>query len=290
MALINFLGGLLTGQRIAAQRVFEKKEDDPEASMYLYGTPSESGNIGLRSGDSVSYYDGMVTPPIDTVYTSKLKAEYPYAVMIRQKWSGALGAHDSVSVICAKSQFKANADGYLASLYGQSIVVFEINYLNGETDWSEPVVDGDGDYYFTAEIMWGNHDILNANGGVFLAKSAPIPVYTGVVAYSYNGIIRPPKPEYDETVYPYAFYDNIANNYFACKSVSFGVDADGTRKKLILGEHKMYPYAFAKWANPMTDPDGMVWFSFIKWADFDVLNPTDNTVYLAASEPIPVYE
>lgn len=37
------------------------------STMYLYGTPSESGNIGLRVGDSVTYYSGAVAPNIPAI-------------------------------------------------------------------------------------------------------------------------------------------------------------------------------------------------------------------------------
>lgn len=46
--------------------------------MYLYGTPSESGNIGLRSGDTVTYYDGAVLPALP----ERDKEKYPYAYIL----------------------------------------------------------------------------------------------------------------------------------------------------------------------------------------------------------------
>jgi len=41
-------------------------------NKYLYGIPSDAGNIGLWDGTAVTYYDGLVLPNIEGVYTEEV--------------------------------------------------------------------------------------------------------------------------------------------------------------------------------------------------------------------------
>lgn len=110
------------------------------------------------------------------------------------------------------------------------------------------------------------------------------------IAYSYNGVILPALPEWDREMYPYAF---IGHNFimtpilYVASEITHGYDdydywvAYGVRIATYDGT-----------ANAWTESDGAESYqnvSRIDWANFDVLNE-DGSVYLSASEPIPVYE
>lgn len=194
-----------------------------------------------------------------------------------------------------------------------------------------------------AEIVWSNYDILDSNGAVYLASSYPIDVATGaeildydpntpvpeepapldpksmlmgwlvgrrirqqpksLVAYSYNGVLRPPLPEeWDKEKYPYAVILSGGNELgmysyaFFFSSVEYVVGNDGSRyikvgtddlvcnvsgyspEELLAGWGALY-----KW-----DRDHEYKIANITWANFDVLN-ADGSVFLEATEPVPVY-
>lgn len=110
------------------------------------------------------------------------------------------------------------------------------------------------------------------------------------IAYSYNGVILPALPEWDREMYPYAF---IGHNFimtpilYVASEITHGYDdydywvAYGVRIATYDGT-----------ANAWTESDGAESYqnvSRIDWANFDVLNE-DGSVYLSASEPIPIYE
>jgi len=130
---------------------------EPVASMYLYGTPSDSGNIGLRVGDTVTYYNGFVAPDINTVFTDEMKAEYPHARI------GVYNSTYRLSLVQVES--KVNDSGAVGFLSG---VVYE-------------VVDGKwvarSKNYNSYTVIWANYNVLYAESNeLYLAKSDPIPV------------------------------------------------------------------------------------------------------------------
>lgn len=115
-------------------------------------------------------------------------------------------------------------------------------------------------------------------------------VFREPIAYSYNGVILPALPEWDREMYPYAF---IGHNFimtpilYVASEITHGYDdydywvAYGVRIATYDGT-----------ANAWTESDGAESYqnvSRIDWANFDVLNE-DGSVYLSASEPIPIYE
>lgn len=168
--------------------------------------------------------------------------------------------------------------------------------------------------------IYTNHDILDGEGTVWLAADSVTPVEeTGVteewlfsfktglalglcgnalpwkaepVAWLYNGVRLPKLPEWDKTVYPYAviaFIDAgpIYRVYFcADKCTVTGVNAS----------YKA-PYVWYQGAGDVWEYKGEtadtsnVILSMVTpiWANHDVYRE-DGSLYLAASEPVPVYE
>lgn len=186
------------------------------------------------------------------------------------------------------------------------------------------------------ELVWSNFDVFDSDNGIYFAASDPIPVPTldptsmlqgwivgrriaaqrgkrEPVAYLYNGVRLPKLPEWDKTVYPYAWIieesgiitgDEYHYFYLECfpeqpkrnilgsfvTDSGAGTQLESTYRKVIPDykgggsdtdwgefEEKAYSATVATSSYPPV------------WSSFDVLNH-DGTVYLAASDPVPVYE
>ena len=94
--------GVPCAEEIAMMLQKRSADPAPTASMYLYGTPSDSGSIGLRSGESVTYYDGAVLP----LLPEWDKTKYPYAVLTILEWTEL-----HISLFCFDSEVKAKPYG-----------------------------------------------------------------------------------------------------------------------------------------------------------------------------------
>lgn len=102
----------------------------------------------------------------------------------------------------------------------------------------------------------------------------------------YNGIELPQLPEWDKTLYPYAFvYKIISSKYglVVCNSQPYyngdNVCIDGAG--LMCG----VSVDSDKWVAPHTASYKS--YGSVFWTNTDILN-SDGTIYLAASDPIPV--
>ena len=139
--------------------------------------------------------------------------------------------------------------------------------------------------------------------GIILALvSPPIPhvVRKQPIAYSYNGVILPKLPEWDKTVYPYAVIGKVSNYpdvYILVMGENAPTYSSDTGKVTIAMSSTAKPLQVAKCASPYSAWGGVADWSYHMcdfWTDFywtntDILDE-DGTVYMAASEPIPVYE
>lgn len=112
------------------------------------------------------------------------------------------------------------------------------------------------------------------------------------VAFLYNGVRLPALPEWDKTAYPYAaiYADSLA---------------EGTYCLMLLPEHLSRGLGGIGWAIPVGTTyysvegtawvynsyadtgEGIVWD--VMWSSYDIID-TNGSVYLVASEPVPVYE
>lgn len=105
------------------------------------------------------------------------------------------------------------------------------------------------------------------------------------VAYLYNGVRLPKLPEWDKTAYPYAvLYETDTSYYLYCFAEA--------KQATLTGGVSCWGYGCAfglsdgVW-NPRTALLTGSYTTF--WANYDVYD-SDGTLYMSASEPVPVYE
>ena len=114
--------------------------------------------------------------------------------------------------------------------------------------------------------------------------------------FLYNGVKLPALPEWDKTVYPYAFIyivtlDGTTGVYtlVASSSSVMGYDGNGIIcPAATVGQR--YTVSEDSWAAAADSDDFYIKrdnLIYTVWANFDVLN-SDGSVYVAASEPVPV--
>ncbi len=154
-------------------------------------------------------------------------------------------------------------------------------------------IGGIKDYF-----IWTN---TNLYYGEVLAYEASNPVPVQLVGYSYNGTVLPKLPEWDKTAYPYAYigYQTMSlgtmtwNRYYLYVSTQpFFVKPSGYTGTIEDGHAVVY----------MTQLDMTLWKDWDAyetnseslcrdptWANYDMFNE-DGTLFLSASDPVPVYE
>lgn len=167
------------------------------------------------------------------------------------------------------------------------------------------------------KLIWQNFD-AEYEGVRYMEASDPIPVYAGSsdpektpTSYSYNGVVLPKLPEWDREKYPYAVIGSTYKTIWV-SGVPAGtryvfVVFKSTRYKSASGGGFFFTVPAIEWVyynnewvkckefteDNSTESDDGTYFSSIMygpdWADHDVYN-SDGTLYLAASEPTPVYE
>ena len=138
----------------------------------------------------------------------------------------------------------------------------------------------------------------------------PVPTTESATMYSYNGIVLPALPEWDKEQYPYALilgraslaycivstvplYRNKRMEGTVMETTDVKAKQDGSS---IISTYDItnadYPDSWQPWgAETAFQADKTVKSSTydVRWANYDVYNK-DNTIYLSASEPIPVLE
>ena len=118
------------------------------------------------------------------------------------------------------------------------------------------------------------------------------------VAYLYNGVELPALPGWDKETYPYAAVIKFTNGTIPLE-IRFLVSTSpmvNTAGNMVKTEKPCvrWSYGEAEWTDKTEHPDTgdgtvIVTMSGAIWANHDILK-NDGTVYLAASEPVPVYE
>lgn len=115
------------------------------------------------------------------------------------------------------------------------------------------------------------------------------------VAYLYNGVRLPKLPSWDKTVYPYAAIYIGLRKYLICSAEPFSMSTDSSGALQIgLPDNTAYlefAVSGGAWVETntlyldTTDYPAENWL----WTNTNILNE-DGSVYLALSEPTPVYE
>lgn len=177
-----------------------------------------------------------------------------------------------------------------------------------------------GDY----QIIWSGFDILTSNGTIYFSATAPVdpnapdvpelsitPIGAFLlgqqlrrnlaavmepVAYLYNGVRLPKLPEEYTTDYPYAYIANAYSKRYFLRRTKVELIKDGALKDPSEAKFETVSL-FLTVGNGEVDADA-TWKHSTDivaagespvWSNYDILNK-DGTVYLAASEPVPVYE
>lgn len=180
--------------------------------------------------------------------------------------------------------------------------VLDSEYDNNHIQVTTP--EGDTNYGTTVTTFWANFK-AEYDGTVYIDPSDPIPVGEPI-AYSYNGVTLPALSESDleyaviiysglDVTYFLNMFDEqpIAHNVYyeyydttqlhigrpeGCRVQFWGSSRDGWDKQ----------------TKPTTDRDNdngwaMANSDRVHWTSHDILNE-DGTIYLSASDPVPVYE
>lgn len=189
--LISSDGYILTdcnGVYLTASMSADTDVPDDKPVAYLYGTPSESGNIGLRVGDTVTYYAGAVL--------SKLpEMAYQYAAIVPNAYAPYDGYAYNLWNLSAPLYISNATDNGNAS--GRTRVYTEkgASYKGwkGNPDgkaWDFTFENSSSTGSVTTEMpIWTNEDIyaeIDGNRSLYIAASDPIPV--GEIV-DYNGEI-----------------------------------------------------------------------------------------------------
>ena len=124
--------------------------------------------------------------------------------------------------------------------------------------------------------------VSTVSKGVMPASKEP-------VAYLYNGVRLPKLPEWDRETYPYATLSVLLGNYFCAYRIRPYFMGSG------ISVEQTSAYKEAVLIDGLWDTleDGTMNADVVNmlpvfWTNFDLLNE-DGSVYLAASEPVPVY-
>ena len=263
-----------------------------------------------------------VTPPALPVFDT---TAYPNYVLVFNYYVGATDWYEVHLMASASAFYYDTAAGY-ATINETSHLRYEISARESEwTEWGAVEAAPTIKPGQTAQIyqrIYTNHDILDTAGKVWLAADSITPVedtrdlrshVLGIVlaliqkalspirkqptAYLYNGVQLPPLPEWDREMYPYAailcneskadywiyafsktpFLFNNENgalrNVDNSKPYSYITLIDG-----VWGEWRVITYTMEFFANCVA-----------KWCNYPIYD-SDGTLYLSASDPIPVYE
>lgn len=179
--------------------------------------------------------------------------------------------------------------------------------------WSNfDILKADGSVYLKASKPF-DLDAFKIGLSLGLCGKA-LPWKAEPVAWLYNGVRLPKLPEWDKETYPYAFMTVMATSsntsaYLYCSPVPiYKNDNGGLISSLITkqdGTVICYTCSllsdgtvFEDWTryengdkSVVSDASFIVInTALIKWSNYDMLNYSDDSVYLAASEPVPVYD
>lgn len=119
------------------------------------------------------------------------------------------------------------------------------------------------------------------------------------IAYLFNGVQLPPLPDWDKETYPYAVIHSAVSGggyylYLHSDTPSVHVESSagelwyGTPNATTISMH-VYPSFETEWKYQLTYGGASAMLKQVVWANHDILN-SDGSVYLSASDPIPVYE
>lgn len=116
-------------------------------------------------------------------------------------------------------------------------------------------------------------------------------------AYLYNGIRLPALPEWDRGVYPYVNIFKRTDAFITydmyvavADSKEMTVDSDGSAELLTEGKLYCFTRESGEWSD-WAELAGTMPNSKLLWTNYDTyVYGSPDTLYMAASDPVPVYE
>lgn len=256
------------------------------SSLYLYGTPSDSGTIGLRVGDIVTLYDGAVLADINTVLTDDIVSEYPAAVISVDEDTGVY----YLSAYLDKTYKYPN-------VWDDGLWMTEAGYVFAEVNgqWVKVTEPLTYELKWKTKAIWSNVDVDISdnvtNDGVYLYATDPIPV--SLVGYSYNGMVLHELPEWDGYAYITKHTAFNITRYFVMQTSEPYYAVSSTGEYCIgyrTGDNRYVAKDTGWELSTEYENDGvLVAVEDVLWANFDILNENGEVV-LAKSAPVTIYE
>ena len=112
------------------------------------------------------------------------------------------------------------------------------------------------------------------------------PTFEGSGKMLYNGVELPELPEWDKVAYPYACIAKISGNYRAIFSQTILVHNATVNVTNVKSPNLRYELSNGEWVA-LSETGAFTIPGKQTWTSYDILNE-DGTVFLAASEPVPV--
>lgn len=171
-------------------------------------------------------------------------------------------------------------------------------------------------------IVWSDFDILKTDGSVYLKASKPfdldafkiglslglcgkaLPWKSEPVAWLYNGWRLPKLPEWDRETYPYAIINFGTISYLYVSDVPFFyIPKEPDTLYEVYNAYTKEAGSALCYVGAETAKDFLRKEDYditlraggrahiqIEWANHDIYSVADDSLYLAATDPIPVYE
>lgn len=255
----------------------------PTATLYLYGTPSKVS------------YNGVELPDIEAVWDKETYTKAYVCEVIDGAWglctlNGEM-YHESNGFIKANGQVQGRI--YVFATTEAAAELLEVKV--GEWTLVEEDTMEDGSTVESLDILWTSHDILNADGSVYLAASEP--VYSGNIGLRvgesvtyYEGAVLSKLPE--EPEYECVTVLNNDGTYLA-NFTSSGQNAYNTGGVAVTPAVPLYKYEDGQWVKAYYTMNAGVYP--VVWANYDLYYKTaeeygelSGTLCKATSDPIPV--
>ncbi len=229
--------------------------------------------------DGLVDYNGVMLPDVSPYITE----QYPDAAILRLANTSTY----YLVVIGGEWDFVHNGNNISASVESISITYVT---TEGGSAWTKRSQDSSVDSGSVElvggvnTVIWSNFDIPTEDDGGGDDTTA--------TKYSFNGTVLPALPEWDSETYPYALISKAVSREYYFRAYSdrivifsglSGGFADGEAEQIycVLSDDV--------WGEFTTiTVDGFTAINVV-WTNTDILYENGN-VYLAASEPIPVYE
>ena len=264
-------------------------------------------------------YNGVELPGLPETWN---EAAHPYLFIRVVSLDGS--AENAVYSLFAASAAAVSYDDngilFPSSAVGEKYAVSDGAWVESSESLSDAfyIKRNDGFLY----TLWANFDILNSDGSVYIAASEPVPVVekfpirewigwllAGLcsrplpmgarvpVAYLYNGVRLPGLPkEWNPETHPFACLFTTGGNVYTLRMMpSDSYYTTYFNKRVFMSDNGCLEATNVTGDTDrftLTERTGGVYISLTDktiWVSFDLVNE-DGSIFLAASDPIPVYE